>query len=213
MTAEQLKAEESQYIAGVVPNFNTVFGDCSPPLKPSQKLNLVYHAIFVPFTIGLDIALAGADEIDGSHNGYGWGASGYFKRAGAEFADSADAEFIGNGLLPILLHQDPRYFQLGAGHPLAKRIWHAALSDFICRSDRGRTQFNTSNVIGNLITGTISNLYYPANERGVGLTVENAVKVTLEGSLGSQLLEFSPELTAFFQRIVHPRSHSQSPPP
>jgi hypothetical protein len=196
----------------VVPNFNTVFGDCSPPLKPSQKMNLVYHAIFIPFTIGLDIALAGVDEMDGSHKGYGWGPAGYFKRAGAEFADSADAEFIGNGVLPILLHQDPRYFQLGAGHPFVKRVWHAAQSDFICLGDNGRRQFNASNVAGNLITGTISNAYYLASDRGVGLTLTNAIKVTLEGSLGSQLLEFSPELSAFAHRVLHLGSNAPKQP-
>jgi hypothetical protein len=113
MSAEEMKAEESQYIAAVVPNFNTVFGGCSPPLTAGQKWSLVYHGAIVPFTIALDAVVAGSDEITGSHNGYGWGPEGYFKRFGAEYADTVSAGVIGNGLLPVLLHQDPRFYQLG----------------------------------------------------------------------------------------------------
>jgi hypothetical protein len=203
MSAEEMKAEESQYIAAVVPNFNTVFGGCSPPLTAGQKWSLVYHGAIVPFTIALDAVVAGSDEITGSHNGYGWGPEGYFKRFGAEYADTVSAGVIGNGLLPVLLHQDPRFYQLGAGHPLIHRVIHAAQSDFVCRGDNGKLQFNWSNIVGNFLAGALSNAYYPADDRGVALTLENAVKVTAEGALGSQLLEFSPELSHFGYRLTH----------
>ncbi len=203
MSAEQMKAAESQYIIAVIPNFNTVFGDCAPKLSPREKWALVYHSAVAPFTIGMDGLLAGLDEVDGSHNGYGWGPSGYFKRFGAEYADTVNAAVIGNGLLPVVLHQDPRYFQMGAGHPFRKRFLHAAASDIICLSDDGKRQFNTSNVVGNLLSGAISNAYYPANERGVGLTFQNYLTVSLEGSFGSQMLEFAPDITAFFKRRLH----------
>ena len=74
------------------------------------------------------------------------------------------------------------------------------MTTFICRGDNGKRQFNTSNVLGNFIAGGISNAYYPSDERGVGLTIENATAVTLEGMLGAQLLEFSPDLTNYIHR-------------
>jgi len=45
----------------------------------------------------------------------------------------------------------------------------------ICKGDNGRWQPNYSNVIGNLAAGGISNLYYPANDRGAGLTLESGL--------------------------------------
>ena len=207
LTPEELKAEESQHIAGLVPNFNTVIGGCSPPLSAAEKWNLVYHSSFNPFTIATAFLAAGADEVDGAHSGYGWGPGGYFKRVGAQYADTVSSNVFGNGLLPVLLHQDPRYFQLGAGHSVARRAWHAALSTFICRGDNGNDQFNTSNILGNFISGAVSNLYYPANERGISLTVESAATVTLEGALGNQFLEFSPELSDLAYRILHHGNH------
>jgi hypothetical protein len=214
VTPEQLKAEEKQRIAGLVPNMNTVIGGCSPPLSAAEKWNLVYHSSVNPFVFATAFLAGGADEITGAHNGYGWGPPGYFKRVGAQYADTVTGNVIGNGLLPVVLHQDPRYFQLGAGHSFRLRVWHAAVSNFVCRGDNGRQQFNTSNIAGNFAAGLVSNLYYPANERGIGLTFESATIVTLEGALGAQFLEFSPELGDLAYRILHRGRHAPiSPPP
>jgi len=45
----------------------------------------------------------------------------------------------------------------------------------ICKGDNRHWQANYSNILGSLAAGSISNLYYPADDRnGVGLTFENA---------------------------------------
>ena len=44
----------------------------------------------------------------------------------------------------------------------------------ICKGDNGRWQVNYSNILGNIAAGGISNLYYPAQNRGAALTFENA---------------------------------------
>ncbi len=198
-SAAQVKAEEKQRIAGVMPDFNVVLGGQAPPITPAEKFDLVFHTSIDPFTIGLAAVLGGYDEISGSHNGYGWGPGGYFKRFGAQYADTVDGAFWGNAILPILLHQDPRYFRKGSGS-IKSRILYSALSTVICRGDNGHKQFSISNIGGNIISGAISNLYYPANERGIGLVFDNALQVTAEGAAGAQLLEFSPDLLALYHR-------------
>ena len=70
----------------------------------------------------------------------------------------------------------------------------------ICRGDNGKSQFNTSNVLGNFLSGAVSNAYYPSDERGVGLTLENGAVVTAEGALGAQFLEFAPDLIEYLKR-------------
>ena len=84
-----------------------------------------------------------------------------------------------------MLHQDPRYFRKGTGS-IKGRIWVAAVSTFVCHGDNGKKQFYTSNLLGNYISGAISNAYYPASQRGVALTLENGTEVTLFGALGGQ---------------------------
>jgi hypothetical protein len=64
-------------------------------------------------------------------------------------------------------------------------------------------------VLGNYISGAISNSYYPANERGVALTLENGTSVTLFGALGGQILEFGPDLA----RLVHRHPKIAAPAP
>jgi hypothetical protein len=48
--------------------------------------------------------------------------------------------------------------------------------------------------LGNLAAGGLSNLYYPATDRGVGLTFERAATVTAEGALGAIFVEFWPDI-------------------
>ena len=197
--AREVKEEEKQRIGGVVPDFNVVMNGHAVPLSPGQKFNIAFHSMIDPYTIGLAVLGGGYGEITDDHTGYGHGPAGYFKRFGAAYADNIDGTFIGNAVLPSVLHQDPRYYRKGTGS-IKSRIVYSALTTFICHGDNGKRQFNTSNVLGNFIAGGISNAYYPADERGIALTIENATTVTLEGTVGAQLLEFSPDVTNYLKR-------------
>jgi hypothetical protein len=194
----QVKSEEKQRNLFILPAFNTVIAGVSPPLTPGQKWDLVYHTAKDPYTFAIAFVVTGFGEIEDNSN-YGWGPSGYFKDVGAAYLDNVDGAVIGNAILPILLHQDPRYFRLGHGS-IVRRILNAAGSTVIARGDNGKTEFNFSNVAGNFLSGAISNAYYPADKRGVGLTVGNAITVTAEGAVGAQLLEFGPDINALIAR-------------
>ena len=207
----ELKQEEQQRLLGAVPNFNVVLNGQALPLTGAQKWNLALHSTIDPFYVGWSFVIGGGySELIDSNNGYGWGPAGYFKRVGASYADNVNGTLIGNALLPQLLHQDPRYFRKGTGS-IKGRIWVAALSTVECHGDNGKNQFNTSNILGNYISGAISNSYYPADQRGVALTLENGTYVTLFGALGGQFYEFAPDLI----RIVfhrHPKNDPAAAP-
>ena len=189
-----IKAAEKQRLLGIMPQFQLVSGGVAKPLTAGQKFNLALHSAIDPFYIGWAFVIGGGwGEVVDSNKGYGWGDAGYFKRVGANYADNVDGAIIGNAVLPVLLHQDPRYFRVGTGS-FGHRFLHAALSTVVCQGDNGKTQPNVSNVLGNFIAGGISNLYYPQDERGALLTVENGISVTLFGALGGQFLEFGPDI-------------------
>lgn len=189
-----VKAAEKQRLLGIMPQFQLVSGGKAPPLTSGQKFNIALHSAIDPFYIGWAFVIGGGwGEVVDSNSGYGWGPAGYFKRVGANYADNVDGAIIGNAVLPSLLHQDPRYFRVGTGS-FGHRFVHAALSTVVCKGDDGKTQPNVSNVLGNFISGGISNLYYPQNERGAKLTIENGISVTLFGALGGQFLEFGPDI-------------------
>jgi hypothetical protein len=191
--ARELKQEEQQRMLGVIPNFNSVMSGSAAPLTPAQKFHLFFKGSVDPFQFvaaGID---AGIEQAEDSYPGYHYGFEGYAKRYGASYADGFDGNFWGNAVLPSLFHQDPRYFRLGHGS-VGRRIWYTVLSTVRCKGDDGNWQFNYSNITGNFIGGTISNVYYPSSDRGVGLTVERALTTTAEGAIGSLAVEFYPDV-------------------
>jgi len=191
---EQLKQQEHQRMLGIIPSFNTTYVSDAVSLTPKQKISLAFHSVTDPYAFALAFIVAGLGEAKGDNPSFGWGPEGYFKRSGAAYLDAFDGNMIGNAFLPIILHQDPRYFRLGhgsAGH----RLLYAVTTSFICKHDNtGKWEPNYSNIGGNIISGAISNLYYPDAKSGVAQTFEAGMTVTLEGTFGATLQEFWPDI-------------------
>ena len=196
---EQLKQEKKQRI-GILPNFNASYITDAAPLTPGQKFRLMFSTEKDPATIGFSMFVALIGQAEGSHPAYGGGIGGYGKRFGQNYADTFDGAFWGNAVLPSILHQDPRYFRLGTGTPM-HRILYALSTNVRAKHDgTGKWEPNYSNLIGNVISGGISNIYLPADERGVGSTFEGAFVVTAEGGVGSMLEEFWPDFIQYLGR-------------
>lgn len=194
MTSEQvLRQEEKQRVLGVMPMFGMTSVHNAPPLTTRQKLQLMTKTLIDPFTFVAAGLQAGIGQAQDSFPAYGQGAAGYAKRYGAAFADSADSNFFSNFVYPTLFKQDPRYFRLGEGS-VGKRIFYAGESQFVARKDSGGRTFHFSNVLGAITAGTISNIYYPQEDRGVGLTASRAAISLGWGILGNELLEFWPDI-------------------
>jgi hypothetical protein len=191
--ARDVKAQEHQRILGIMPAFNSTSNQNAVPLTASQKIQLSFRSAVDPWQFGITVVASALGQAENSHPGYGQGWEGYGKRYAASYGDLFDGTIIGNGLLPALLHQDPRYFRKGTGSKW-HRFFYAASTNIICKGDNGKWQPNYSNVGGNLISGGISEFYYPKQEQDVGLLFSNAATVTLEGAIGSELLEFWPDI-------------------
>jgi len=196
---QQIKKQEKQRILGIVPQFNVSDISDAVRLTARQKLTLAVKTSLDPGTFLLTGITAGIDQAENSFPEYGQGAEGYGKRFGASYADSFDGTLIGNAIFPIILHQDPRYFRKGEGS-IASRLGYAVLSTFRCRSDSGHWQPNYSNVLGNLAAGGISNLYYPAPERGFVSTYQRAIVVSAQGAIGAAISEFWPDIAHHFRK-------------
>ena len=196
IATEQLHIEETQRVLGIIPNFYVVYTPRAVPLSPKQKFHLFWRTQIDPVTIAAAAFTAGYQQADDSFSGYGQGAQGYFKRFGADYADSFIGNAVGGAILPSILKQDPRYFYLGHG-TIRHRVLYAIASSVICKSDNGRWQTNYSAIGGSLASGGISNLYYPASNRnGIDLTVENTALGIAGGAIGNIFQEFViPKLT------------------
>lgn len=198
--AQQIKEQEKQRVVGVVPQFNTTYHWNAASMSPSQKMGLALRSMTDPFQFAAAFLVAGYHEALDEDTGFGWGVEGLGKRAGAAYLDAFDGAIIGNGIYPILFRQDPRYFRMGHG-TVGHRILYSLATNVIAKHDNtGRWEPNYSNVLGNITSGAISNLYYPSKNTGVGLAISNGFIVTAEGGLGSLFEEFWPDVS---RKLLH----------
>ena len=205
----ELRQEEHQRILGLLPNFNTSNVADAAPLSAVQKFDLAWKGERDPFNLVMTGIDAGLSQKDHDFPGYGQGMRGFAKRFGASYADNFTGTMLGSALFPALLKQDPRYFRKGTGS-FVSRLAHAIDSAVICKNDEGKWVPNYSNVLGNLGAGGIANLYYPASDRGLGLTFERALTVTAEGAVGTVFVEFWPDISRKFL-TKHKRPEALSP--
>jgi hypothetical protein len=97
---------------------------------------------------------------------------------------------LGGAILPMVFHQDPRYFYKGTGS-VWSRAGYALSTAVIARGDNGRWQPNYSGILGNFGAGAISNLYYPASSRqGASLTIGNGLLGIAADGVSNVLQEF-----------------------
>lgn len=186
LAMDQVKAEEKQRIFGVLPNFYVVYDKNPMPLTAKLKFDLAFKAATDPVTIGGIAFLAGIYQAADTP-AYQQGLKGYGQRLGATFADGFSDILIGGAILPSVLHQDPRYFYQGTGSTKSRTL-HAISAPFIARGDNGHSQFNFSSVGGDLASGALSNLYYPASDRGASLVFTGAL-ITTGGRIANALAQ------------------------
>ena len=173
LALQQLRTEEKQRIGGVIPNFYVVYDHNAMPLTPKLKFHLATKFLTDPITTSGFFLNAAIYQMAG-YPSYRQGAKGYGQRLGATFVGGYTNILVGDGILPSLLHQDPRYFYQGTG-TTRSRLLHALSSPFVIRGDDGHPEINFSDIGGDLASGAIANAYYPAKDRGAGLVLSSTL--------------------------------------
>jgi hypothetical protein len=185
----QVKVEEKQRVLGAIPNFYVVYNPNPAPLNRRQKSELALRSLIDPVNLVLNGATAGVQQ---ATDQYAWqqGAAGYAKRYSADFGTFLTSTLLTNAVLPILFHQDPRYYYKGTGS-IRSRAGYAIANAVMCKGDNGHWQVNYSGILGGLAASGISNAYYPAaNRAGAGLTFEGAAIGTGIGAIANLFEEF-----------------------
>jgi hypothetical protein len=196
---EQLDSQLHQRVFAVMATFNTTNNRDALPLSRGQKYELFFRSATDPWPFVLNAFGAGIDQAENSFPEYGQGVQGYAKRFGAAYTDYFTGNFFGNAVLADLFKEDPRYFQKGTGSFPSRALW-AAGGTVWCKRDSGGWGPNYANVIGNLIGASISNFYYPASDRTVGGTVGRGFTVTAQAIIGSEIIEFWPDMVRYHRR-------------
>lgn len=198
-------------IFGVLPNYRTARTATEyAPLTSRQKLYIGFKDSTDYPILLLSGAFAGLNQLTDNNPSFGQGMEGYSKRLAAELADQAIGNMFTESFMPILLHEDPRYFQLGTG--LKKhRLAYALSRIVVTKTDSGGSRFNFSEFTGNAIATGLSNFYYVDN-RNVGDNVEKWGTQIATDTISNVLKEFWPDVKRrYFTK--HKTDEPQPPSP
>jgi hypothetical protein len=159
------EAQQTKRILWIIPNFRAVSSGVKlPPQSVKEKfktgaLDSFDYSSFI--FVGIQ---AGISQGSNAYPAFRQGAAGYGRYYWHTFADQTDENLWVEGILPVVLHQDSRYYTLGHGG-FIKRGFYAVSRTVITRSDSGKETVNASEIVGAGAAAGISSLYYPTQYR------------------------------------------------
>ncbi len=179
------------------------------PLTPFGKARLAFDDVKSPFNlltiVGTSAYTIGRD----AHTGYGPGMKGFGYNLGVSLSQDATGEFFGTFLVPVIFHQDPRYFRWPHA-TFHRRLLHVIEHEVIARGDNGHRMLNYSNLLTSPVTAQIANLYVPGIGTNVPDTTKRIVISFASEPIGNLVAEFLPDVASrihihvvFVQRILN----------
>ena len=151
---------EDKRAYGVLPNYRTAELD-SPfkPLTGKQKMTIAAKDSFDGAVYPTALIMSVIYQAENANPSFGQGLKGYAKRAGTAFGDQMIGNLMTEGVMPALLHEDPRYFRIDHG-TFGHRLLYAVSRTFVTTTDSNHKTFNFAEWGGNSVAVGISNFYY-----------------------------------------------------
>jgi hypothetical protein len=168
------------------------------PLTATGKLRYVAHEMVRPINLLPASVSAGYGVYNNSNPKYGQSAEAFGQRFAAAYLRETSYRLFADGLLPIALREDPRYYKLGRGG-LKKRTLYAFSRVFVTHSASGATTPNYSAILGRGFGAVLVKAYYPQASQGSSVILQT-FGTSLAGEMGVDFLrEFLPgKLLAHF---------------
>lgn len=183
------------HIFWVIPAYKVDYGSGFKPLTDREKFQEWAQSSYDPLGFGVSLFEAGTLEYSSTDGfcGYGHGWAGYGKCFGSLELDADVSSFIGDYLLTVAFHQDPRFFRLGKGS-FGRRVWYTVSRVFVTYNDSGHTVFYSSGLAGTAIASGLSNLYYPQQDRGWSPSLSRAGIDLGNTAIYNAAAEFWPDI-------------------
>ena len=190
-------------ILWLIPNFRTTDELKNyQPISAAAKFKIARQDTFDRGTFALAGLFAGEAQLVNADRSFGQGVGGYARYFAASYADFAIGNYMTEGVLPVLLHQDPRYFRRGHGSKLS-RFGYSAAQILFTHGDSGHTQINFSELGGNSAAVALSMAYYPDHRDVSDCLTSFGTQLAVD--MASNILkEFGPEIGHVFSRKHKP---------
>ncbi len=189
------EAPPDKRVLGVLPNYRTINETGTyTPITSRQKMIIALKDSFDYPLVGLAAAYAGLSQLEDSDESFGQGMKGYGQRLWTNYVDQAVGNMFSEGIMPSLLHEDPRYRRIGPTRGSKKyRAGYALSRVMVTRTDSGGTRFNFSEWTGNAIGTALSNTYHP-DGRDVTDNVTKLLTAVATDAVSQVLKEFWPDI-------------------
>jgi hypothetical protein len=176
------EVKQSKRILWIFPNYRAVSADTQlPPLSFKDKFWLATEDSFDYSSFVSAGLYAGISQANKSYPEFGQGAKGYGRYYWHALTDQAVGNYMTEAILPVVTHEDPRYYTLGH-RGFFKRTGYAVSRLLITRTDAGGRTFNFSEIVGNGAGAGISDAYYPSRERTWTKTYQKwGTQIALDG--------------------------------
>ncbi len=194
-----IERQQPKRILGFMPNFRTVSGGATPP-PPGFRNNFkvaTHQALDYSTFLFLGLTSLTAEGLD-SHPALGKGVGGFWAYTWRGFLDKTDGTYLSAWLLPSILHEDTRYYALGQGHSIPRRIAYVLSRQAITRTYGGRETPNIAGLGGKALTQVISRSYYPASASDFGTLATKFGYSVMRDVAFSSVREFYPDLAAHY---------------
>ncbi len=169
-------------------------GEKIPPFHVRQKLLFPLHEELRPVTTLVpDLYSGGYGVWRNTNPKLGTDAAGFGDRVGEAALRQLISREISDSFLPILLHQDPRYYRQAYGSYFS-RTEHVVRRVFITQTDSGHRTFNTSDVLGRGMGAALTQAYYPDRSRSAGVVFRTWGTSLVALGAGDLFEEFWPDV-------------------
>lgn len=196
-----LNRQQPKRILGFMPNFRSVSGGAKPP-PPSWRYNFTvatHQATDYSTFIFLGLTSLTAEGMD-AHPALGKGPAGFYAYSWRGFLDKTDGTYLSAWLLPSLLHEDTRYYALGAGHSIPVRALYVISRQGVARTYGGRQTPNLAGLGGKVLTQVVSRYYYPTSATSFDVLATKFGYSVMRDVGFSAIREFYPDAAAHFVR-------------
>jgi hypothetical protein len=160
-------------------------GEIADPMTVRYKVVAGLKNSVSLFSVTGWITSAGYEQLTNGSPNYGTDAGAFGQRLGIGAIHGISNGVFSTSLFAPIFHQDPRYYVMGPGHPMLKRLVYATTRCIIGRTDSGHSTANFALFAGNAAGAALTVTYYPAQN-----TTFSEVTRTFGTSLGGSAFGF-----------------------
>jgi hypothetical protein len=196
-----LERIQPQRILGFMPNFRSVSGGAKPH-PPGWKYNFTVatrQATDYSSFIFLGLTSLSAEGIN-EHPVLGKGVDGMWAYTWRGFLDKTDGTYLSAWFLPSLIHEDTRFYAMGAGHNIFIRELYVISRQGVTRTYGGHQTPNIAGLGGKILTQLVSRQYYPTSATTFPVLAEKFGYSAMRDVMFTSIREFYPDAAAHFIR-------------